>query len=225
MRRAQPRVLVDADILIKLSVFDVFAECLTALGFKVSDCATMQSMKFSAGLNKPQVRDRKAGVGAPSARLLATLQAIPSLDNPTIEEQQLSAQVVRQSQALGLAIDAGEAIVMSVCVLRQLPYVTTGDKKAVRSLPHLEPHIQVLAKLKGRIVPLEYLLLRLVQHNGFAAVRSKLVAGAYCDMAVSRALQASGTSAALFERAMESKLAQLQSEAPGYVASYRNRTA
>jgi hypothetical protein len=114
---------------------------------------------------------------------------------------------------------------MSVCVLRQLPYVTTGDKKAVRSLPHLEPHIQVLAKLKGRIVPLEYLLLRLVQHNGFAAVRSKLVAGAYCDMAVSRALQASGTSAALFERAMESKLAQLQSEAPGYVASYRNRTA
>ena len=218
MTSTSTRVIVDADILIKLSVLDVFEQCLHALGYRVDQCATMQSMKFSAGLTKPAVRERKAGAGLPAQRLLETLRRIPSLDPTTAAETALAAEMVRQSQRLGLAIDGGEAIVMSVCILRKLDYVTTGDKKAVRSLPLLEPAVPVIGELRQRVVPLECMLLRLLERVPYSSVRPRLDAGAYCDTAVRRALEQAGADGRLFVQLLTDKAKQLASQAPRFLA-------
>ena len=78
------RLLLDADVLIKLSVLDCFSECITALGFQIADCATMRSMTRSAGLDNPVVREQRAGgSGKPARRLFRTLSTIRTFDMMT----------------------------------------------------------------------------------------------------------------------------------------------
>lgn len=217
MTARQPSALVDADILIKLSILDVFADCLSAIGLKVAECATIESMRYSAGLHKQHVRERKAGVGAPAARLLATLRTISGISSISPDEQRLSTAIVAHSNRLGLAIDPGEAIIISVCVRRQIPYVTTGDKKAIRSLPDLERAVAEVANIKGKLIPFEYLLQQLVLKKGYATVHAKLVAGQHCDTGLRNALKAAGVDGDRFLARLETKLGELRKEAPGYV--------
>jgi len=219
MTATQPKALIDADILIKLSALDLVADCLKSLGLTLDDCATMQSMRFSAGLNNLQVRERKAGKGAPAQRLLKTLQAITGINSLTQPETELSAELVSHSLRLGLAVDAGEAIVISVCILRGIPYVTTGDKKAIRSLPQLEAVVKDVAAIKGRVVPLEYLLLQVIAACGYKQVLPKLLAGQHCDTGLKNALTAAaaGANQGVFINRISSKLQSLHGEAPGYV--------
>lgn len=214
-----PRLLVDADVLIKLSVLDCFLECIRVLGYALGDCATLKSMTFSAGLNNRAVRERKAGVGAPGQRLLKTLQTVPTLDILSGTERALSAQIGQVSQRCGLSIDGGEALLVSICIERGLPYLTTGDKKAIRSLPALSRQLPITSKLRGRLMPLEYLLLRLIRKEGLPPLYSRLVAGMSCDATVRNILLAAGQSQSLFEAGLESKLGSLRQDAPGFIAS------
>jgi hypothetical protein len=212
------RLLVDADVLIKLSVLDCFSESIQALGYSLGDCATLKSMTFSAGLNSKAVRERKAGAGAPAQRLLKTLKSIPTLDKISKDERDLAAEIGRASQLHGLAVDGGEAILMSLSVHRGLPYITTGDKKAIRSLPVLCAHVSPVSQLKGKLMPLEYVLLRMVRQVGFAALATRLAAGAGCDTAVRKILAGAGKNQGLFEAGLEAKLATLRQQAPGFIA-------
>ena len=102
------RLLFDADILIKLSIFNCFIECIEASGLKLADCATMKSMARSAGVDHPTIRDQKAGVGKPARRLFSTLKAIPTIDKMTEAEKVLSAEINAVSQEMGLQVDGGE---------------------------------------------------------------------------------------------------------------------
>ena len=141
------RLLLDADVLIKLSVLDCFSECITALGFKLGDCATMRSMTRSAGLDSQVVREQRAGgPGKPARRLFKTLLTIPTIDKMTDSEKLLSAAISTAAQKHGLAFDGGEAMLASIAIRRGLPFVTTGDKKAIASLPVLAQHVIEVAQ-------------------------------------------------------------------------------
>lgn len=219
MTEASPyRLLFDADVLIKLSVLDCFSECIAALGFKLTDCATMRSMTLSAGLDKQVVREQRAGgPGKPARRLFKTLSTIPTIDKMTDSEKHLSAAMTAVALKHGLAFDAGEAMLASVSIHRGLPFVTTGDKKAVACLPVLAQHIVEVAHLKGRLLPLEYLLLRAVQSLGLAALHARIDAGKGCDFSVSHVITEAGTDQPAFEAALIHKLRGVHAKAPGFV--------
>jgi len=209
---------VDADVIIKLSVVDCFGECIEALGVSAHECATLRSMTFSAGLSKPHVRERKAGPGAPAARLHALLRNIPKIDNISRQEERLAAAFVTASQARGLAVDAGEAILMAVSISRQIPYLMTGDKRAIRSLPALEKDVGDLAFLRGRIVPLELALLGAVRKSGLPGLQRRLSAGQSCDVVLARTLSVAAGNQKVFEATLEEEVQRLRRSALGYIA-------
>lgn len=214
-----PKLLVDADILIKLAVLDCFTDCIQSVGYSVRECATLNSMRISAGINKPAVRERKAGAGLPAQRLLATLQLIPAVDHLTAAEIQMSSEVTRISQRHGLSVDGGEAVLMSMSIQRGIPYLTTGDKKAIRSLPELARYLPDFQRLKGRLMPLEYLILRLVQAQGLAVVFSRINSGLACDKSLRDIFTAAGQNQRLVEHGLNAKLENLRRDADGYLKS------
>jgi hypothetical protein len=212
------RLLLDADVLIKLSVLDCFTECITALGYTLPECATMRSMTRSAGVDNQIVRERRAGgPGKPARRLFKTLSTIPTIDKMTDAEKLLSAAISAAAQTHGLAFDGGEAMLASVAIHRGLPFVTTGDKKAIASLPVLAHHLAEVAQLRGRLLPLEYLLLKAVQSMGLAALHARIEAGRGCDAAVFHVVEDAGANQPAFEEALMRKLRAVQARAPGFV--------
>lgn len=213
------RLLFDADILIKLAIFDCFVECIEVSGLELSECATMRSMTRSAGVDHPVVRDQKAGVGKPSRRLFAVLKAIGTIDKMDESERALAAEINATSQQLGLQVDGGEALLISVSVHRCIPYLSTGDKKAVRCLPVLAERIHALGNMRGRIIPLELLLLRLVRAKGVAAIFERLEVGKDREGAIAALIADAGCDQAAFEAGLMKYLAQLEMLAPGFVCS------
>lgn len=219
MSAATPRLLLDADILVKLSVLDCFADAIAALGLKVTECATMRSMTRSAGVDNQIVREKRAGVGKPARRLFATLRAVPTIDVMTAQEKALSARIVAAALEHQLPVDGGEALLFSVSICRCLPYVTTGDKKAIFSLPQLATTVPEIAQLKGLLLPLEYLLLKLLEKHDFATLLPRLTAGCSCDMGLSVLLECAGGDAAAFEAALTEKVRAASQRALGYLSA------
>lgn len=219
MTEASPYLLLlDADVLVKLSVLDCFSECITALGYTLAQCATLRSMTRSAGVDNQVVREQRAGgPGKPARRLFKTLSAIPTIDKMTDAEKLLSATIIAAAQTHGLAFDGGEAMLASVAIHRGLPFVTTGDKKAIASLPVLALHVDEVSQLRGRLLPLEYLLLKTIQSLGLAALHARIDAGKRCDAAVFHVVEEAGSDQAAFEGALLRKLHAVQANAPGFV--------
>lgn len=214
------RLLLDADVLIKLSVLDCFSECITALGFMLADCATMRSMTRSAGLDNQVVREQRAGgPGKPARRLFKTLSTIPTIDKMTDAEKQLSAAITAAALKHGLAFDGGEAMLASVSIHRGLPFVTTADKKAIASLPVLARHVAEVSQLRGKLLPLEYLLLKAIQSLGLVTLYSRIEAGKGCDASVLHVIEEAGTDQLAFEEALARKLRAVHAKAPGFVAA------
>jgi hypothetical protein len=212
------RLLLDADVLIKLSVLGCFSECIAALGFKLAECATMRSMTRSAGLDNQVVREQRAGgPGKPARRLFKTLSTIPTIDKMTDAEKLLSAAINAAAQKHGLAFDGGEAMLASVAIHRGLPFVTTGDKKAIGSLPVLAQHVVEVTQLRGRLLPLEYLLLKAIQSVGLAALHARIDEGKGCDASVFHVITEAGTDQHAVEEALLHKLRAAQAKAPGFV--------
>jgi len=85
-------------------------------------------------------------------------------------------------------IDAGEAILFSVCPQLPNSLLATGDKRSLTSL--LEAVAgnsvcgSVYARLAGKIVCFEQMLLQILNHCGFDEIRGKLFAGRECDKAL-----------------------------------------
>jgi hypothetical protein len=216
---APPRALFDADVLIKLSVIDCFQDCIAALGLQLPECATLLSMTKSAGISNATVRDRRSGGGKASRRLFRTLSAIPTIDKLAADEQALAAKLNQASQNAGVFVDGGEAILFSISIIRGIPVVTTGDKKAIKSLPPLKRAVPELAAMQKRVVPFERILLQLVSAKGFAGLLSRLEAGKACDGALRDSLQEAAGDQDKFCAALEGRLAVLAQSAAFFLAA------
>ena len=105
----------------------------------------------------------------------------------------------------------------SVAIHRGLPFVTTGDKKAVASLPVLAQHVVEIAQLRGKLLPLEFLLLKAIQSVGLAALQARIEAGKGCDAAVFHVVEDAGGDQPAFEEALVRKLRAVQAKSPGFV--------
>lgn len=204
------KLLLDADILIKLAVLDCFDHGIAALGLGLSDVATMRSMTRSAGVENAQIRLQRAGSPKAARRLFVVLKAVPSIDTMSPAEKLLAASIVATGVRLGLAVDGGEALLMAIALSRKLPLVATGDKRAIKSLPALAAELPVVAQLAGLVIPLELVLLKALQLHGLAALHQKLLDGAGCDTAVQHVLQAAGSSQAALESQLTTRIEVLK---------------
>src|SRR5258708_21802442 len=200
--------------MIKMSALDCQSEFLVALGVPLSDCATLRSMTLSAGISRPSVRSRKAQSIQGGARLLGLLQSITVVDPLAGSEMALSIQLARESQALGLAVDSGEAILLSVGGVRHVEAIVTGDKRAIRSLPLLAIRVPQLTSLQGKIVCFEQLVAGAVRGYGLGKLSPRLLVATASDGALRNAMARAGGVEATFLVEMHTYVTQLTTQAP-----------
>ena len=119
-----------------------------------------------------------------NSRLALFLQNSNLLE-PTQDELLLAADFERTAQEVGLLFDVGESQICSMAILRAIPFVATGDKRAIESLEELFDRHLKIASLTNRVFCLEQLVLRALTPECAATLRNGICAGGKIDMTLS----------------------------------------
>ena len=108
---------------------------------------------------------------------------------PTDDELAVAAELERLAQRAGLEIDAGESQLAAMVGARGIPWLDTGDKRAVRAFDTLVAASPACAQLGKRVRCLEQLLLLLLKDvedgAAFDAIAAAICAEPDVDKAVS----------------------------------------
>lgn len=167
-------LLADNDILLKLARCDLFKEFLAGFAITVEDCRILQTARYVL----TSTRIRKRLDERSYARLTAFLDIVKDID---IAPDPLEmAALVEQPR-----IDAGEAVLFSVCRGSPESILVTGDKRSLTSLSEAAGGDAIcrtlFAALTGRVACFEQDLLRILDHGGFDPIRDKIIGGRESD--------------------------------------------
>lgn len=169
-------VLADNDILFKLARCDLFDEFLTSFSIAVDDIRILKLARFSIKSKKHRNRID----GESMERLTAFLNSVRDIGtepDPTT--------IAALNEQTDKNIDAGEAVLFSVCPLIPESVIVTGDKKSLAGLTAASRVDSVCAglygALAGRIYCFEQVLTQILNRFGFEAIRQKLIDGRECD--------------------------------------------
>ncbi len=78
---------------------------------------------------------------------------------PSDGELELAAAIETAAQTRGLALDAGESQLVAITIQRAIPWIETGDKRAIKSLEVLVDEVDDLTPICGRVRCLEQIVL------------------------------------------------------------------
>lgn len=173
---ADVAALLDNDVVLKVAALDVVGETLAVLGG--TPPAVLGVARFvlrRRAARGPALRDRAAVL----ARLDALLAAITAVE-PTESEIGMAADMEERALAAGLELDVGESQLAAMLVMRSLPLLLTGDKRAILALDAVAP-----PELRGRVACLEQLARSLLDAFGAAGLREKVCAEPTVDRALS----------------------------------------
>ena len=173
-------VLVDNDVVIKLSKMDVYVDALAAIGVSPSQVGSLRPMLRYMGRAEASRRDALTANAAESNRLNAALQSIVELEM-TVEEAAHAARLMGEVLSAGLDIQGGELALCVVAVTRGGLDLCTGDKRALKDLPALEALWAALAALRGRCICLEQLFEWLCAKRGLSRIRSAVTTSPRAD--------------------------------------------
>jgi hypothetical protein len=208
------KALVDNDVLLKSGVYDLLEVLLTALPEIGEAVGVLGAARYV--LSDALMRRRKTL--APDlilARLVTFIEANEILE-PTREEQELAAEFESLAQMTGLALDTGESQLCAILIVRHVPLLITGDKRAIIALENLLNSHVSMAALIGRVRCFEQLIkLSLNAHSG-PTIWTSICAHRDIDKALSICFScASGnTDLDSVHMGLESYINALKAEAP-----------
>lgn len=153
---------------------DSLSECLET---ETCSIGHLGSLRFVVGK-----RLNSMGLLAASEQLDRFLQATTEI-GLSESELGLAASMQEFSCDSGLELDAGESILFSVGILRHLPRVVTGDKRAICSCTAIADEFPDIELLKGHLVSLEQILGTLIKIHGQNEIQSRVCSDASADKA------------------------------------------
>lgn len=104
---------------------------------------------------------------------------------PTTEEARLASRLESRAQMLALNLDVGESQLVAILVLRAVPFLLTGDKRAITSMESLLDVEAEVAPLLGRVKCLEQLVRGIVDRDGTSPTRGVICAEPDVDRSLS----------------------------------------
>ncbi|NER51926.1 MAG: hypothetical protein F6J92_35855 [Symploca sp. SIO1A3] len=192
---------VDNDVILKLVACNLFWESINVLGLSPSDVRVRATTKYyfqKKPKKYPQtVRDQA----------IAIIEKCQLIDDPPINEELQTLQQIE-------GIDPGEGVLIAATQTEASFYLVTGDKNCLRALANAPELDKIRQRLKGRVVCLEQLILRLVETQAFDGILTKVLPGRQYDAAL-KAVFGSGEKAT-----KENVLLALR----GYVDNLRSET-
>jgi hypothetical protein len=179
--------LSDNDIIKKLAICNLLDEMLAVLEAGHGDVRVLPSAKFVLGIAKQPEKARARYGSAVFDRLADFLGKVRELSAPPSPEEQLLFD-----DAIG--IDPGEAVLFSATAEYTDFLLATGDKRSLRALVGLPAPNAVMARLVGRVICFEQILVRVMKLYGFDHLLDRAVPAVDCDT-VLRAIFGSGLDA------------------------------
>lgn len=154
-----PTTVIDNDILHKGAGYGLLTDFLTAIPAKPHEIGILGAAKYVVAHH---LRRAKLDDAAHYFEIL--INDMHQLE-PTKEESTFAAQLEFKAQALNLNVDSGESLLCAIVVTRMIRRLVTGDKRALYGFATLSKSFDELDTLKGKIICLEQILIRLLEHN------------------------------------------------------------
>lgn len=174
MLKNNQTALIDADLVFKFASINISEPFKNVFKKYATKIAIPLSFKYVVpSLMRKKIDPVNIGVALSS---LEDLLAFCDCVEPTEEELILSAQIETIAQDLNLAIDIGESMIIAIFITRQLDYIATGDKRAIKSLPELCIKANFInAKLFiEKLICLEQIIVATIQNGEWAFVRDRI---------------------------------------------------
>jgi hypothetical protein len=174
---------LDNDVILKLTAYNLFWEAIATLKATTIDLRVLDTAR--------PVFQRSLGV---------KLRYPEEIRNAAIDIVEQCQKVSIQNNATFKAlqqindIDQGEATLISAFPSEDPFWFITGDKRCLRSIAHHPQLETVRQKLKGRVICLEQLILRILNNYDFNFVLAKILPARDYDIAI-KSCFSSGTNA------------------------------
>jgi hypothetical protein len=197
---------LDNDILLKLSAFELLDEAIADLQVSPENLRVLDSAEFVFRGNRTVSQGYSQEV---RERAIAFVKNCPTV-NATASDEFI---------VLSGLVDVGEATLIAATQNESSFMLLTGDKRCLVTLVMREELAEVRARLQGRVICLEQMILLLIRRLGFEAVRTKVVPVMACDTAIT-ACFGSGELAteANVVMALEGYITDLKRDAEGLLA-------
>lgn len=162
------KVLVDNDVLLKLSCYGLQAE----LGIFLSDRRAQAEVLSVAAFVLPRYLNQSQGIGSKgrARENLQSLLAVCRQIEPSEEEVAVATELEERAQLLGLQLDVGESQLVAVLISREDTLMITGDKRAIGAMGRLG----LASEVPARVGCLEQLMLCFVVGERALQVRSAI---------------------------------------------------
>lgn len=185
-------LLLDVDVVIKLAAYDLLTEiahpgCDAGCSRNTGVTATTKYVATS------QLKRKASDAEAAIARLDQYLTSAAVLE-PSEPELRLAAKLEREASHAGVALDVGESQLCAIAILRAVPAILTGDKRAIAAAESLLAAVPQLGELALRIACLEQALKLAAERLGAVVVRSRVLAEKDMDKAISICFQSTNPS-------------------------------
>lgn len=170
-------VLLDNDVVIKACAYRCYGEILAATTIHDQPPAILSIARFTIRTRLARKNSLADPKGAAQAfeKMLAGLELL----EPTQGEIALAADLEEQASAKALDFDTGESLLVAILLLRSLPLLVTGDKRAIIALAGIS-----LSVAEGRIACQEQIMARLLRDIPYATLRDGVCAEPRADKAV-----------------------------------------
>ena len=93
---------------------------------------------------------------------------------PTDEELALASAIEESGVRFSLDLDVGESQLCAIAMFRAIPFILTGDKRAIVGAESLQEEIRELTALRGRVICLEQALIDITGRIGVPATRIRV---------------------------------------------------
>jgi hypothetical protein len=176
------RAVVDNDILLKgacYGLLPVFMACVPGDGA----VGILGASRFV--VPKMIVRNQLQGNPASATACFAAFVAENEVVEPSGDEQQMAAVLEAVAQQMALNLDAGESQLVAILVFRCLPWMLTGDKRAIVSIERLLDTDTRLKVVAGKIKCLEQLVADALAAGDDEQIREAICAEPSVDITLS----------------------------------------
>ena len=157
-------VVVDNDVLIKGSGYELLKEIIEAIPANEEDVGILGAARYSVPKYLEKLDLNKENEAAISQ--FEKLASYASVIEPTEDESRLAGELEFQAQKRNLPLDIGESQLLAVLKFRSLNKMATGDKQAIASMEVIMGDLDCIEEVRGKIICLEQLLFILVKNFG-----------------------------------------------------------
>ena len=210
------KALVDNDVLLKAVCYGLLHELISSNG---TSCGVLGAAQFVLAKRIRRLALRGDVVAAQSRLDGFISQAL--VVEPTDEEQDLAADLEGAAQRAGVSLDSGESQLCAILVSRMVPWLLTGDKRAICAIEvllELEPRI---SSASGKVRCLEQLVLAAISRGDINMLRSAICSEPAIDKTLTICFSCRSSSVARESilEGLESYISSLRCDGPRVLAT------